>query len=217
VGDAEDLKGPSHLPVLFLGRRVTRLGRTAEVAAPNRCKARRNARSGASHNLQRLKGRGPTLLLHEAGVQDAPVGIIEGHHEVPHRQPRNPPVGRAIEVDEHANHRPAFPLAAVLATPRRLRHHPGLLQHQPGPVVRELKAVLLDRLLVEVANREVRIHLPLEPAKLPDHLHRNPPPPLRPCPAPVQKLLRTRPPPPLGASASCAVASRPGSQPPGST
>src|SRR5262249_36530386 len=93
-----------------------------------------------------------------------------------------------VEVNQHAHHRSALPLAVVLAAAGSLRHYPRLLQNQPRPVVRQPKPMRLRGLLVEMANREVRINFSLQTTHLVDHLRRDPKTPRGSCPASIDKL-----------------------------
>jgi hypothetical protein len=69
---------------------------------------------------------------------------------------------RAVLVQQHAAHRPARPLAAMGAAPRRRRHRAGLLEIEPGGGVAELVAVPLRQLLVEVLDGEALVVLPVQ-------------------------------------------------------
>lgn len=81
---------------------------------------------------------------------------------------------RRVHVYEHADHGPALALAPVLAAAGRLFGEPGLLQHEPGPGVRELEAVPLGRDLVEVLDREIRVSLSAKATQLRDRRDRDP-------------------------------------------
>jgi hypothetical protein len=74
-------------------------------------------------------------------------------------------MGRGIQMDQHAHHRPALPPAPVLAASGFFLHHPSFLQHQPQPIVGNLHAVLLSDVLVEMLEREIGIDVTLEPAQ----------------------------------------------------
>src|ERR1700730_2900641 len=65
------------------------------------------------------QGRGGALLGKEACVQDAAVGIVQRHHQVLPRQARDPFMGRAIQMHQHADHWPPLAPAPILA-PRGL-------------------------------------------------------------------------------------------------
>jgi len=71
---------------------------------------------------------------------------------------------RTSLMQQHAAHRPARPLAAMGAAPRRRRHRPGLLQVEPGGGVAELVAVPLLELLVEVLDGEALVVLLIQRA-----------------------------------------------------
>jgi len=120
------------------------------------------------HVRDRLQGGARPLLLDEAGVEDAPVRIVEHHHQVLHGQAGNPLVRRGIEVQHHPHQRPSLPLAPVLAAPGRFAHHAAQLQHVAREGVGHLEPVLLDDLLMKVTQREVRIDVALQPAELLD-------------------------------------------------
>jgi hypothetical protein len=119
-------------------------GRVAEVAPAIGIELG-EAPIGAHHVVERGEGRGGAFLRPEAGVEDAAIGIVEGHDEVLHREVWEPGVGRGVEVDEHADERAPFPFAAVLPPRGRLRDQARVLQDQSGPGVGEPKPVMLDR------------------------------------------------------------------------
>jgi len=68
------------------------------------------------YRQERLERRRGSLLLDEAREEDPSIGIIESHHEVLHRQPREPLVRRGIHVHQHPGHRPSLALATILPT-----------------------------------------------------------------------------------------------------
>jgi hypothetical protein len=58
-------------------------------------------------------------------MQDAPVGIVQSHHQIPHRQAPNPFVHRGVEVNEHAHHRALVVTAAAVVMGLALRKFLG--------------------------------------------------------------------------------------------
>jgi hypothetical protein len=68
-------------------------------------------------------------------------------------------------MHQHADHRPPLAAAPILAARGFLLHHPGFLQHQSQPVVRDLHAVLLGDVFVKMAQREIGINVAFEPAE----------------------------------------------------
>jgi hypothetical protein len=63
-------------------------------------------------------------------------------------------MSRGIQMDQHADHGPALALASVLAACWFLLYHPGFLQHQPEPVVRDFHPVLLGDVLVKMRSEK---------------------------------------------------------------
>ena len=68
-------------------------------------------------------------------------------------------------MHQHADHGPPLTLAPVLAPRRFLLYHPGFLQHQPQPVVRDFHVVFFSNVFVKMPQREVGIDVALEPAQ----------------------------------------------------
>jgi hypothetical protein len=91
-------------------------------------------------------------------------------------------------MNEHADHRSALPLAVILPAAVSLLHDARRLEHQPRPIVGQLKPVLLGCLLVEVAHGEIGIDFSLEPTELAHHLDGDPPAARSSCTAPVDEL-----------------------------
>ena len=81
----------------------------------------------AHHRFQGGEGRNGALLDKEARVQHVPVGIVQRHHQVVHRQSRDPFMGGGGQMHQHADQRPAFAPAPVLAAGRFPLHHSGFL------------------------------------------------------------------------------------------
>ena len=68
-------------------------------------------------------------------------------------------------MDEHAHHRPALALASVLAACGFFRYHPGFLQHQPQPIVRDFHSMLLADVFIKMPQRKIRIDVAFKPAE----------------------------------------------------
>ena len=168
VADAERREDASHLPVLLLVRIFPGLARPAEVAAPIRVELA-EAPEAYQHVFQRHQRRQGALLLDEASEEDLPVRVVQHDDQILVRYALDPGVGRGVQVQQHPHHRPSVPLAPVLPAPRRTLHEPPHLQDVLRPGVGELEPVLPGQELVEVPDREVRVHVPLQPAHLLDH------------------------------------------------
>src|SRR5205823_425732 len=82
---------------------------------------------------------------------------------------------RGVEMHEHADERPALALTPVLPPRWRLRDQPRLLEDEARPRVREAKAVVLDRVLVEVLDGEALVVPRVEAAEPGDRLEPNAP------------------------------------------
>ena len=170
--NTEGLEGAGDLPSLLVVGPQRGVRRAAEVAAAVGVQLAETAMA-LEHGLERHEGRDRAFLGKEAGVQDPAVGVVERDHQVALGLPRDPLVGRGVHVDEHAGHRPPLPASAVLAAPGRLLCQPRVLEHDARPRVRNLDAVLLRGLLVEVLNREVGVQVALEAAELLDLVDRD--------------------------------------------
>src|SRR2546425_429924 len=132
---------------------------------------------------------GGPALERAGGPLTAAVGVIERHDEVMLREGGKPAVGRPVEVDEHADQRPALALAAVPAAPRGLRGQAGRLQDQAGPRVGELAAMLLRGLLPEVLDGEVGVAVAAQPTQPLDDLHGDAPATRRAAPLVVEAVV----------------------------
>ena len=150
-----------------------RLGRVAEVTGAIGVELRK-APIPAQEVFECGQRRGRVLLGHKARVQDPPVGIVHSHHQVLHRQLRQPAVARGIEVYHHPAQRAALPPPAVLAPAPdswpRARPPAGPASR---PRVRDFEAVHRAQLLPEVLHGEVRVALALERAHLLDGRQRD--------------------------------------------
>jgi len=67
-------------------------------------------------------------------------------------------------MHQQADHRPPLAPAPIAAARGLLLHHPGFLQHQAQPIIRDLHAALLGDVLVKMPQREIGIDVALEPA-----------------------------------------------------
>ena len=91
-------------------------------------------------------------------------GVVHGDDQIERRLAREPGVLRAVLGQKHAAHRPARPFAPMATPARRRRHHPGLLEIEPGRGVAERVAVPLLELLVQVFDRKALIMLLIQRA-----------------------------------------------------
>src|SRR5439155_1761881 len=119
--------------------------------------------------------RGRPFLRPEAGIENPAVGVVERDHEVLRQEPGEPRMRRGVEMHEHADERPALALTPVLPPRWRLRDQPRLLEDEARPRVREAKAVVLDRVLVEVLDGEALVVPRVEAAEPGDRLEPNAP------------------------------------------
>src|SRR5579885_2415511 len=188
VPDAEGLEGTADLRVVGVFWRRAGDRRAAKMTAAVRV-ARGEPAVRAQHVVEGVERRGRALLVPEAAGEDAAVGVVERHDEVARGEAGNPGMRRAVEVDEHADHRPALALAAVAAAARGLRRQARGLQDEPRPGVRELEAVLLRGLRPEVLEGEVRVALAAQPTQARDHRHGDPAAPRRAAPLVLEAIV----------------------------
>jgi hypothetical protein len=116
------------------------------------------------HLDQPAKAAQRAFLLDQEGRVDLARGVVHGDDQVERLLIGEPDVLRAVLVQHHATHRPARPLAAMGAAPRRRPHRAGLLEVEPGGGVAELVAVPMLELLVEVLDGEALVRLLIQRA-----------------------------------------------------
>ena len=155
--NTELLQGTSDLGWIVLVDLAAGLRRVPIVRGPV-CIKRAEQPHGRPHLVlqQRHKARHGALLGDEEGGIDLRSGIVHGHDQVPVLT-RHPLVRGAVLVQHHADHRPARPLAAVHAAPRRRRDPAVRLERQPHPVVTARDVVLCNQLLPEVPGGEMPV------------------------------------------------------------
>ena len=110
-----------------------------------------------------------------------------------------PRVPRRVLMQHHPHHWPTRPLAPVRATPRRLGQEPASLKIGLGPRVAPAKAMMSDKVLVEMLGRETGVALAVKPLDLLGFVVRNRPagaPPQAPVQKPVFAFLLKPPAPP---------------------
>jgi hypothetical protein len=174
VLDAELGERPADLGRLIPGDLLPRLWGVEVMAATVGVERTRQA-VGRDHLGERPKAALGAFLLDQEGRVDRGGGVVQGHNQIELLfERRQPAVGRAVLMQQHAGQRPSGPLLAVRRAPRRLGDQPGLVQAQLGPGVAQREAVPAHQLVVEVSGREAAVVLTVE-AHYGVHLvHRHP-------------------------------------------
>ncbi len=80
----------------------------------------------------------------------------------------------AVNVQQHAWHRPPWPAAPVRPALTPFRHQTRSLQRLLHPGVAQTDPMLFPQFLVEVTHVQIEIHFLIQPQHLLRRFHRNP-------------------------------------------
>jgi hypothetical protein len=127
------------------------------------------------HRSQALHHRPGGFLLHQLRVVDLAGGVIQNHDQVVPALITEPLVFAAIDVQQHAWHRPPFSSPPVLAPLSSARHQSRSLQRLLHEGVAQLDAVFFAKLFVEMPHVQIEVGVPVQTQNLLHFCHWHPP------------------------------------------
>jgi hypothetical protein len=113
------------------------------------------------HRPQAGHHRPRRFFLHQLGVVDLAIGVVENHDQVIPALVAEPLMLAAVDVEQHPGHRPPLPASSMLAPLAPSCHQARALQRFLHPGVTQLDLMLRSQLLVEVPHVQIEVGLPV--------------------------------------------------------
>jgi hypothetical protein len=124
---------------------------------------------------QAFHHRSGGFLLYQLRVVDLAAGVVQNHDQVMPTLVAEPLVFAAIDVQQHAWHRPPFSSAAVLAAFSSSRYQPCSLQCLLHEGIAQLDVMLFAELLMKVTHVQIEVGIPVQTQHQLHFGHRHPP------------------------------------------